>query len=208
MNTNVNYIVNEIKKNGYYIIKNYYSDDFCQSILKDVNKNKYIKQKGEGNDSRVIFFQKYSKNANFFLKDNFLLEIGTNVVGKKIDVKKRCQLGIVNYNRNIETSSGGGWHVDNHNSQFKALLYLTNVTENNGPFAIINPPLKSNEYKSFVGRNNTRFPNTIENDYKNNIDILTGNIGDVILVNTSNIHRGMTIKEGKRITLTNYYYDS
>ena len=29
----------------------------------------------------------------------------------------------------------------------------------------------------------------------------------IILVMTSNIHRGTIIKEGERISLTNYYYD-
>ena len=43
--------------------------------------------------------------------------------------------------------SGGGWHVDNHDPQFKTLLYLTNVNLNNGPFAIISPPLTSKDYK-------------------------------------------------------------
>jgi len=33
-------------------------------------------------------------------------------------------------------------------------------------------------------------------------------MGDVIVVNTQNIHRGTFIKEGKRISLTNYYYDN
>ena len=34
-------------------------------------------------------------------------------------------------------SSGSGWHRDSFFSQFKALLYLTNVTEDNGPFEIL-----------------------------------------------------------------------
>ena len=54
---------------------------------------------------------------------------------------------------------------------------------------------------------NTRLPDKIQEDYKDNIHYLTGNIGDVIVVNTQNIHRGTTIKQGERISLTNYYYD-
>ena len=37
--------------------------------------------------------------------------------------------------------------------------------------------------------------------------ILTGKVGDVIVVNTQYIHRGTIIKSGLRLTLTNYYYD-
>jgi hypothetical protein len=38
------------------------------------------------------------------------------------------------------------------------------------------------------------------------INIL-GEAGDLILVDTSNIHRGEEILEGKRYSLTNYYYN-
>ena len=78
---------------------------------------------------------------------------------------------------------------------------------NNGPFAIISPPLTSKDYKPVSLEKHTRFPDQIEKDYKDNIHYLTGNIGDVIVVNTQNIHRGTTIKQGQRISLTNYYYD-
>ena len=57
-------------------------------------------------------------------------------------------------------------------------------------------------------KKNTRFPDKIEEDYKNNIQYLTGDLGDVIIVNTQNIHRGTIIKNGERISLTNYYYDN
>lgn len=34
-------------------------------------------------------------------------------------------------------ASGGGWHVDQHARGVKALLYLDDVTERNGPFAML-----------------------------------------------------------------------
>jgi hypothetical protein len=201
-------IVSHIKKNGYYIIKNYYSLEQCKNILNDL---KNIPQNqlnmGEGKDIRVAPFENFSLGAKQFLDDTFFLEVGTKFIGSKVDkIKKRCQLGFLKY-KNGDESSGGGWHVDNHDPQFKALLYLTNVNINNGPFAIINPPITSKDYDAISREKNTRFPDKIEEDYKNNINYLTGSIGDVILVNTQNIHRGTIIKEGERISLTNYYYD-
>ena len=121
---------------------------------------------------------------------------------------KRCQLGILTY-KNGSECSGGGWHVDRHTTQFKALLYVTNVTIDNGPFNIFSPPLKSTDYTALdlPGRSNTRFSDDIENVFKNRCKIITGDAGDVILVDTSNIHRGSKINDNIRITLTNYYYD-
>jgi len=209
MERNLENIVSAIENNGYFIIKNYYSIEQCNNILNDI---KNIPQNsinyGEGKDIRIVNFENYSKSAQNFLNDNFLLQIGNNLLGHKVDkIKKRCQLGILKYHSGDECS-GGGWHVDNHNPQFKALLYLTNVNLNNGPFAIMSQLLTSKDYKPISKEKNTRFPDKIEEDYKDNIQYLTGNMGDVIVVNTQNIHRGTTIKQGERISLTNYYYDN
>ncbi len=205
---NIDIIVSNIKKNGYFIIKNYYSIEQCNNILNDIkNISQNSINYGEGKDIRITNFEKYSTGAKNFLNDTFLLQIGNNVLERKVDkVRKRCQLGILKYNQGNECS-GGGWHVDNHKPQFKALLYLTNVNLNNGPFAIISPPITSKDYNPISQKKNTRFPDKIEEDYKSNIQYLTGNIGDVIVVNTQNIHRGTIIKQGERKSLTNYYYD-
>ena len=208
MERNLEIIVSAIKTNGYYVIKNYYSIEQCNNILNDIkNIPRNNINYGEGKDIRIPFFQNISIGAREFLNDDFLLKIGSNVLGHQADrVKKRCQLGILKHNKGDECS-GGGWHVDNHNPQFKALLYLTNVNLNNGPFAIISPPITSKDYNPISKEKNTRFPDKIQEDYKDNIHYLTGNVGDVIVVNTQNIHRGTTIKQGERISLTNYYYD-
>jgi hypothetical protein len=209
METNLENIVSGIKNDGYFIIKNYYSIEQCNDILNDIqNIPHHQKYKAEGKDIRIHTFEQFSSGAKKFLNDETLLSIGNNVLGHKVDnIKKRCQLGLLKYQHG-EECSGGGWHVDNHNPQFKALLYLTNVNLNNGPFAIISPPLTSKDYNAISLEKNTRFSDKIEEDYKNNIHYLTGNMGDVIVVNTQNIHRGTIIKEGERISLTNYYYDN
>tara|TARA_Y100001970_G_scaffold291956_1_gene431241 strand:+ start:95 stop:727 length:633 start_codon:yes stop_codon:yes gene_type:complete len=208
MEITINDIVSNIKKNGYYIIKNYYSSEQCKNILKDIqNLPQNNINIGEGKDLRIPKFENNSIGAYEFLNDNFLLNIGDKLLEHKADkVTKRCQLGLLKHYTGNECS-GGGWHVDNHKPQFKALLYLTNVSLNNGPFAIISPPLTSKDYNPISLEKNTRFPDKIEEDYKDNIQYLTGNMGDVIVVNTQNIHRGTTIKQGERISLTNYYYD-
>ena len=42
----------------------------------------------------------------------------------------------VKYNKN-NLGSGGGWHRDDFNFQFKAILYLNDVSMDNGPFQLI-----------------------------------------------------------------------
>lgn len=207
----INNIVNNINKNGYYILKNYYDKTLCENIYKDIKNNtsQYIYTKGEGNDLRFSNYRtEYSYN---FLNNKLFMEVGSKIVGNKIkDNHKRCQVGILNSN-NSKSCSGGGWHVDNLEPQFKAILYLTDVNENNGAFAILDPPIKMEDIDDKLKFNNTRIINQPDckeftEKYKKNIKLLTGEMGDVILVNTNYLHRGTIIIEGERITLTNYYY--
>ena len=41
------------------------------------------------------------------------------------------------FNKDNETNSGGDWHRDGDVSQMKAMIYLSDVTENKGPFTFI-----------------------------------------------------------------------
>jgi len=203
-------IVDQIRNNGYYILKNYIDKDICKKISYDIIHNSRSYSQGEGNDKRYSNFLHI--NAQEFLYDKYILNIGNILLGHKPDrIKKRCQLGVLD-SKYKNSSSGGGFHVDNLEPQFKAILYLTDVSINNGPFAIINPPMQIEDIDQSMVYNTYRIINPPEckeftDKYKDNIDILTGNMGDVILVNTNNIHRGTIIKEGYRLTLTNYYYD-
>ena len=60
---NIDNIVKEIEKKGYYILKNYMSKDFCNDIMNTINKQKLPYNKGEGNDLRISRFEIYSNNA-------------------------------------------------------------------------------------------------------------------------------------------------
>lgn len=199
-------IVKTMQEKGFYILRKYKTKEFCNKILSNLQQNNYPAQNGEGGDLRIPHFQNYSKEADEFLKDANFLSIGKKLIGHDIDGKtKRCQLGFLKYKKNA--NSGGGWHVDNHKPQFKAMVYLTDVNENNGPFALLYPNLKSNDYPYDPEKNNTRYTDQIAIDHKDKIQLLTGNAGDTILFLSHNIHRGTNIKEGIRISLTNYYYD-
>lgn len=213
MNYNVEYIVNCINNNGYYILKEYINTDKCKILYNNIINNSNNYNIAEGGDKRYSYYT--HDLALEFLNDKFILEIGTKVLGHQVDkIQKRCQAAILTYNNKLISTSGSpSWHVDNLKPQFKAILYLTNVSYNNGPFAIITPPIRMDDIdSSLICNNNTRIIDQPEcklftDIYKDNIKIITGNIGDVILVNTNYIHRGTVIKEGERISLTNYYYD-
>jgi hypothetical protein len=209
-------ILNELNDNGYFIIENYWSEDKCDSLVNEIKKslpNGFVKtntSNGAGGDYRMSQSENRFKSCKEFHGDTFLSEMGDKYIGHPHN-KKRCQIGVVDSKNS--TNSGGGWHVDNHNKQFKAIIYLTDVNMDNGNFAIVedsrNLIKEIGTYKNFAeDTSETRVTEEKVYEYfdSERIKNITGNKGTLILVDTSNIHRGTNIKEGVRYTLTNYYY--
>lgn len=108
--------------------------------------------------------------------------------------------------------SGGGWHRDDINFQFKAIIYLCDVDNNNGPFQLLE---NSNTFLSMIKDSIKSKFNILNTRIKNNnialldqkrVKTITGKAGTLILVDTSLIHRGKPLINGFRYALTNYYY--
>jgi hypothetical protein len=112
--------------------------------------------------------------------------------------------------------SGEGWHRDSHRPQFKSILYLTDVTEETGPFQLVPGShrtvdmLLDTAFERLEPRRtrltDRQVASIVQRRYPRGIDTLTGAAGTLILVNTSAIHRGKPIERGERYALTNYYY--
>lgn len=111
--------------------------------------------------------------------------------------------------------SGEGWHRDAFLRQFKAILYLSDVGPNNGPFQFLKNSHQSFQILRDIWNGNLHYKQyrlsvsdvyCIAKDYPERIVTLTAKAGTLILIDTSSIHRGMPIVSGTRYALTNYYY--
>jgi hypothetical protein len=113
--------------------------------------------------------------------------------------------------------SGSGWHRDSPFShQFKAILYLTDVDMNNGPFEFIKGShLKKNlrAATEFLGLKGSQYRFSTEQIGRlENAGIvprcssLTGGKGSLLLVDSRGLHRGKPLNSGERIALTRYYF--
>ena len=110
--------------------------------------------------------------------------------------------------------SGGGWHRDDADAkQTKAILYLSDVEMENGPFQFIEGSHKpwdiyrmAFKYNFSFGQN--RFTDQelekVIQDQPNRLKTFTGKAGTLILTDTRGLHRGMPIRKGERYALTNY----
>jgi hypothetical protein len=211
--------INKIKKNGYCIIENYLTDKQCKSIINDINlyidnsQGKIYTDK-EKSDYR-IFGANNLKNKyilNFF-RDLKILTVVENYMKIKVENAYTMAAKLIFKNKNL--GSGGGWHRDNINLNMKAMVYLVNTTENNGPLQILQD---SNGFKNQLEDHvlikklnfkDTRFTNDeiskITEIKKKRINTIKAKAGTLIIFDGSYIHRGSPIREGVRYAITNYY---
>ena len=206
-------ILESLKNSGFYVIRRYLDKETCDRILRLMDSKLSNFSMGDGMDFRHHNFENECNDTKKFLNDPILQEICDLHMQSPL-IKKRCQAGVVSYDPGNQVCSGGGWHVDKRSKQFKSILYLSDVTTKSGYFSII--PQSSDKLDllqsipKFEGDNSmTRFSLselTQKSLIETRINIL-GEAGDLILVDTSNIHRGEEILEGKRYSLTNYYYN-
>ena len=198
-------ILKELASNGFYILENYYTENQCDEILNHISAMPgYLFEQGQGGDLRCPNSQNYSNLITDFQTDSFIQGIANEY--SDCNVARRCQLGVVGAKENTAVDSGGGWHFDKDEKQFKSFLYLTDVTEDNGPFTIIKNSAEA--YKDVEWFSNNRISQETVDEYFNAEDIikLTASKGTVILADTSFVHRGAEIKSGQRVTLTTYFY--
>ena len=216
------YILKKLLKiYGIVILKNYYNSKFIDKLVNEYDrifeehKDQIFIHKSIENiesDERIHHAQKFSH----FIKVNFSDNLLFNNIAKSYNsrLNKKTLINKVKYIKNKVINSGMGWHRDNHNCQFKAIMYLTDVNSKTGCFQWI-----TNSSKKFIGMPkprkdayaDTRFDNeTIENIVNKNlicnkIDI-EGERGTIILADTTYIHRGKIIEEGLRKAITEYFF--
>lgn len=233
-------ILKQLKGDGIAVIPNFFSREFCDSVVQSMDlyiaarKNEFLVVKEQVKDSknykfgvpqhdgtsfwvdkvesdiRIIGAEKMSALiAQEFHHNEFLLEAGEALL------KRPLQKNFTMANRTSfvvdNPGSGGGWHRDNNYAHgFKALVYLTDVHENNGPFEYIKKSFSlKNHLLEFPYPDKYQFTTEeIEAFIKKNPGLHQKNMGDagtLVLFNTNSIHRGTPLKSGVRYALTNYY---
>jgi hypothetical protein len=132
-----------------------------------------------------------------------------------------CMGNKVEYHEGVVYGSGGEWHRDSFKRELKAMLYLTDVGESDGPFSILRGSHRGANIANDTTRlaiRRGRLPDISATrlkdagDYlgKGRLDrmaVLTGGSGTLLLFDGSAIHTGSPPRPGgrARIALTTYY---
>lgn len=201
-----------LTKQGYAVIHDFMSNDEALELGAKVENLIYDHQQkvNSKDDSRIFGAENLLQELNIFKHNESFQKLSTFVNHKEI----KCRYVMVNLLQSGKFgSSGQGWHRDAFGAQFKAIIYLSDVTEKNGPFEIIPKSHKLISIMKLVGSGFLKFKqNRISDGEMLNVQSkieksvqVCGKAGTVIIFNSTTIHRGHPILSGKRIAATNYY---
>ena len=212
-------ILKELDREGISIIPSFYNLDQVKKLKSDTleilsRTDLNIFEDEVSSDFRAFGADFFSDSIKQFCYDKTLKEILETYEGHQFGLVFTMANHLIPKKGN--RGSGGGWHRDSPTrKQTKAITYLTDVKNTNGPFQYIkgtHKPLDALKHRILgsFDRNQKRISEEeVESILKNSkysITEVDAKAGDLILVDTRGIHRGKPIINGERIALTNYYW--
>jgi hypothetical protein len=211
-------VLDGLEKDGYYVIPDYYTPEKCDEIIDEIERLRkdfwdHVHYVADC-DARFFGANRVSEAISDFAEDPFIVRIA-RIHEQYEDLNILTMAARLDF-REGNPGSGSGWHRDRAGrKQTKSIIYLSDVTEEHGPFQYIRGShaakqvIKGVAYSGFH-HNQTRFTDDeIEkylNHRKGELETFTAKKGTLILVNTRGIHRGMPIMKENRYALTNYIW--
>ena len=212
-------IVDSIREKGYYVLKDFFDKDWCDTARSEIDRliaeyNEQIWKDEAESDHRIFGADRVSSFIKNYYEDSKLIPLLQTYEGR--EVKDGFTLGAKLEAAEGNKGSGGGWHRDHPNvKQSKSIVYLTDVSLENGPFQYIESSHTSkNLYRDSFNYKYDQFQNRFtEEEVQRLIEkeperlkTFTASAGTVILTDTRGIHRGKPIENGLRYALTNYLW--
>lgn len=188
----------------YIILSRFWSRDKVEAVKKEALAiNLACHDVGEGGDNRTLSATSLVQTDNLseFERDPILLGHARRYFHRAV----RASVMISSASKGM--ASGGGWHVDSRAPGIKALMYLDDVDDANGPFSMLTN-YDASRVRVNGDRRRTRYDeDAIAEEIRHGAAVhrLTADAGTVIVFETSHIHRGMPIDLGGRTSITNYY---
>ncbi len=161
-------------------------------------------------DCRIIHAENINDAIKHkFYQNTFFKKMGDTLLSTDLEMN----FSMVNQTSFVSGNlgSGGGWHRDNnYKNGFKVMLYLSDVTDENGPFEYLKGTFSlKNHLLHFPYPDKYQFTEEeIDNFIRSNKTLykkVTGKAGTIVLFNTNGIHRGKPLIAGVRNAITNYY---
>lgn len=206
--------ITNLKSKGYHLIPGFTSREQCEKIIADIDglHEKFedrVQVSPGGEDHRLFGSNHHSELIHEFYTHPLIHRV-TSYFEKTEDYKGFTMAAHLNYTEGNK-GSGQGWHRDRADRrQIKVILYLTDVTEETGPFQYFEGSHTPESVLHGVldhgfQYNQNRFSDEeIEPLDKSKLVTATAKAGTLLIADTRGIHRGAPIHKGERYVLMNY----
>lgn len=213
-------ILSGLTKHGYAVVPHFYDRQKCSFLRTEIDRliaeqPDVVQNDTRLSDQRIFGSERASPAIMDFHSAQFPISIGEHY-GERRLVSFSTLAGRLSAKPG-NLGSGQGWHRDAFHFQFKAMVYLSDVGTENGPFQLLDASHQgARVFRDTILAGLASAPNTRLTDQQ--IDALlranparlqtfVAPAGTMILFDSSTIHRGSPISTGTRYALTNYYYD-
>lgn len=222
-------ICSDLKEKGYYQQENFVTDSEYKKIYNYISTLKgYFISDNLINEKPLLQTINFNdiKGAKFNYQSNDLLnnhEIQKLLINNNILKISQEYLGSAPLIDNVsawwsfptdkpDSSAAQLWHFDFERPKWiKVFLYLTDCNESNGPHCFIEGSHKNGAIPLSI---RLKMYTRIEDDYVNNffskdtIKVMTAKKKSILFEDTRGLHKGMKVKEGKRLILQFQYSSS
>ncbi|WP_034351641.1 phytanoyl-CoA dioxygenase family protein [Herbaspirillum sp. GW103] len=210
-------IVEKLEKVGIVIIPDFWTSEKCDQARLEIDRliveyPVYVNKNAKA-DQRIYGANNASALIDSFGSDPRLGSIATEF--NRSDTINAFTLAARMPASSGNLGSGEGWHRDAFFRQFKAIMYLSDVGLENGPFQLLEHSQQPGQIIKDMKRANLAYmqyrveeqqiARLVRQDPQR-LRTFTAKAGTLILVDTSTLHRGMPIQTGTRYALTNYYF--
>lgn len=213
-------IVTALDTRGYHVVENYWQPHRCDAAIEAIDcllqqPETRTDPDASPGDERIFAANLLSSAVDLY-GDAFLKQLMLEL----FQTSESRLVGVTLANRIRATAggvgSGKGWHRDTAiKAQYKAILYLCDVTDQNGAFQYISGSANQGAiYREYLRGTSTilahRYDQTespaIVTQNQDMLETFAASAGTLLLVNTRGVHRGMPLDSGIRYALTNYYF--
>ncbi|HEU0162940.1 MAG TPA: phytanoyl-CoA dioxygenase family protein [Rhizomicrobium sp.] len=212
-------IVRQLRQTGYVVIPGYYTADQCATLRADIDRiihdqPEALQKDKTGADCRIFGSERASPAIRAFHDDPFCRDVGQAYRRGPLTNFSTLAARLTAKPGNL--GSGQGWHRDAFYFQYKSMIYLSDVSPDNGPFQLLpgSQRMLNVVRDTFVGRldappasriTQEQVARLLARDPARAVS-LPASAGTLVLFDSSTIHRGMPINVGTRYALTNYYF--
>jgi hypothetical protein len=207
-----------VRRDGVCVVENFVSEEACASLRTEIDSLMFsysnaVQIDVENSDHRLFLGNSPPGGVGKFYANHRLNTCASAILGGGV-INLAVLAGRLEATPG-NVGSGGGWHRDSFTNQFKAIIYASDVNQDNGPFQYLHGSHRINSMirdrrRAGLGITQRRVSDgqvrALVSETPDRLRTFLGGAGTLILADTTGLHRGMPIAVGTRYSLTNYYF--